>query len=148
MRLPEYVTVKEVKRICKALGIRDWTALKKPKVKEEEARIILETIQPKGMKIPLEEFRVGLEVELEHGTRYKEANVTNNHPLLTGKIVVAHLKESMDYYQRLEVAEIEGDLLKAFADGNLKKAAKKFGNLTRARLRLAQTEEAFLEGGS
>jgi len=36
-------------------------------------------------------------VELEHGTRFKDANVTNNHPLLTGKIVFAHLKESLYY---------------------------------------------------
>ncbi len=140
MRLPEYVTKKEVKRVCKALGIGDWTTIKKAKVKTEEAQIILNAVKPKGMEIPLEEFKVGLEVELEHGTRYKDANVTNNHPLLTGKIVVAHLKESMDYYQRLDVAEIEGDLLKAFAAKNLVKAAAKYKKLVRARLTLVQTE--------
>jgi hypothetical protein len=140
MKLPEYVTVKEVKRVCKALGIRDWTILKKAEVKPEEAQIILNEVKPKGMKIPLEEFRTGLEVELEHGTRYKEANVTNNHPLLTGKIVVAHLKESMDYYQRLDVAEIEGDLLKAFAAKNLAKAEAKYRKLVQARQTLIQTE--------
>jgi hypothetical protein len=145
MKLPEYVTVKEVKRVCKTLGIRDWTTLKKPEVKDEEAQIILKEINPRGMKIPLEEFRAGLEVELEHGTRYKEANVTNNHPLLTGKIVVAHLKETMDYYQRLEVTEIEGDLFKAFAAKNMKKAAEKYGKLLQARLLLAQTEKAGME---
>ena len=79
----------------------------------------------------------------EHGTRYKEANVTNNHPLLTGKIVVAHLKESMDYYQRLDVAEIEGDLLKAFVAKNLAKAAIKYKKLLQAKRALAQTEENF-----
>ena len=141
MKLPEYVTVKEVKRVCKALGIRDWTILKKAEVKPDEARIILKEVNPKGMKIPLNEFKSGLEVELEHGTRYKEANVTNNHPLLTGKIVVAHLKESMDYYQRLDVAEIEGDLLKAFAAKNLAKAAAKYKKLVQAKLTLVQTEE-------
>ncbi|HMK64408.1 MAG TPA: DUF5661 family protein, partial [Thermodesulfobacteriota bacterium] len=103
MKIPEYVSSKEVKRVCKALGLRDWTTIRKAEVKSEEAEIILNEVKPRGMKIPLEEFRAGLEVELEHGTRYKEANVTNNHPLLTGKIVVAHLKESLDYYQRLEV---------------------------------------------
>jgi hypothetical protein len=141
MKHPEYVTKKEVQRICKALGIRDWTTLKKAEVRPEEARIILSEVGPKGMKIPLDEFKTGLEVELEHGTRYKEANVTNNHPLLTGKIVVAHLKESMDYYQRLDVAEIEGDLLKAFAAKNLNKAAAKYKKLLQAKLILAQTEE-------
>ncbi len=140
MKLPEYITVNEVKKVCRALNIRDWTQLKKPAVTAAEARIILEALKPKGMNIPLEEFRVGLEVELEHGTRYKEANVTNNHPLLTGKIVLAHLKESMDYYQRLEVAELEGDLLKAFVAHNLSKAADKYKKLARARLALARTE--------
>jgi hypothetical protein len=144
MKLPEYVTKKEVKRVCKALGIRDWTILKKAVVKPEEARIILKEVNPKGMNIPLDEFKSGLEVELEHGTRYKEANVTNNHPLLTGKIVVAHLKESMDYYQRLDVAEIEGDLLKAFAAKNLAKAAAKYKKLVRAKLTLVQTEGKYL----
>jgi hypothetical protein len=141
MKLPEYVTKKEVQRVCKTLGIRDWTLLKKAEVKPEEARIILTEVNPKGMKIPLDEFQTGLEVELEHGTRYKEANVTNNHPLLTGKIVVAHLKESMDYYQRLDVAEIEGDLLKAFAAKNPAKAALKYKKLLQAKRVLAQTEE-------
>ncbi len=141
MKLPEYVTKKEVQRVCKALGIRDWTTLKKAEVKPEEARIILNEVTPRGMKIPLEEFRSGLEVELEHGTRYTEANVTNNHPLLTGKIVVAHLKESMDYYRRLDVAEIEGDLLKAFAAKNLTKAAVKYKKLLHSKRALAQIEE-------
>ncbi len=141
MKLPEYVTRKEVQRVCKALGLRDWTAIKKAEVKPDEARIILNEVSPKGMKIPLDEFRTGLEVELEHGTRYKEANVTNNHPLLTGKIVVAHLKESMDYYERLDVAEIEGDLLKAFAAKNLNKAAIKYKKLLQAKRALAQAEE-------
>ncbi|MBI5603550.1 MAG: hypothetical protein HY879_09340 [Deltaproteobacteria bacterium] len=140
MKLPEYVTGEEVKRVCTALGIRDWTRLKKAEVKPEEAQIILNEVKPRGMKIPLEEFRAGLEVELEHGTRYKEANVTNNHPLLTGKIVVAHLKESMDYYERLEVAEIEGDLLKAFAAKNLAKAEVKYKKLVQARLALVKAE--------
>jgi len=144
MKLPEYVTKKEVKRVCKALGIRDWTTLKKALVKPEEARIILKEVNPKGMNIPLDQFKSGLEVELEHGTRYREANVTNNHPLLTGKIVMAHLKESMDYYQRLDVAEIEGDLLKAFAAKNLAKAAAKYRKLVQARLALVQTEGKYL----
>ena len=46
--------------------------------------------------------------EIEHGIRYQSANVTNNHPILTGKIVLAHLKETLDYYDRLEVAELRG----------------------------------------
>jgi Protein of unknown function (DUF5661) len=56
---------------------------------------------------------MGLEDELEHGLAFSDANVTNNHPILTGKIVLAHLKETLDAYVRLRVTEIEGDMLKA-----------------------------------
>ena len=56
------------------------------------------------MSIDIEDFRQGLEVELEHGLRFKDANATNNHPILAGKIVLAHMKEFLDYYKRLEVA--------------------------------------------
>jgi len=84
------------------------------------------------MPIPLDNFRMGLEVELEHGTRFKDANVTNNHPILTGKIVLAHLKETMDYYRRIDVAELEGDLLKAVLSGNLAKITSKYKKLLEA----------------
>jgi hypothetical protein len=127
MELPEYVTVEEVQRVCKALNIRDWTKVIDGKVLTEEAEVILKEVNTAGMKIPLEDFITGLEVELEHGTRFKDANVTNNHPLLTGKIVLAHLKETMDYYQRLDVAELEGDLLKAMTAKDLTKAADNTG---------------------
>ena len=56
-------------------------------------------------KIDPEQFRMGLEVELEHGTRFPQANVTNDDPILTGKIAYAHLLEFPDYYTRL--AEME-----------------------------------------
>ena len=140
MDLPEYISMAEVQRVCRELKLRDWTKMTEPDVSADEARIILKAVQPRDMDIPLEDFRVGLEVELEHGTRFPDANVTNNHPLLTGKIVVAHLKETMDYYQRLDVAELEGDLLKAMAANNLTKAADKYRKLLRARLALAQAE--------
>ena len=81
------------------------------------------------MNIPLEAFRKGLEVELEHGTRFEDANVTNNHPILTGKIVIAHLKETMDYYERIDVAEMEGDLLKAILSQNVEKIESKYKKL-------------------
>ena len=73
------------------------------------------------MKIDLDDFRAGLEVELEHGRQFKDANVTNNHPILTGLIVIAHFKESLDYYKLLEVAELEGDLVKAISAGDTAK---------------------------
>ena len=132
MKLPEYITVDEVKRICKEVGLRDWSKIKDPSVTEEEAATILNIVNTKGMDIPLEDFRKGLEVELEHGTRFEDANVTNNHPLLTGKIVIAHLKETMDYYKRIEVAEIEGDLLKAIVSKKMDKIQSKFRLLVEA----------------
>ena len=113
MNTIEYVTLEEVRKVCEELKIRDWTKLDKPKVQSEEAQVILSKLNVGAMKIDIEDFRQGLEVELEHGISFKDANVTNNHPILTGKIVLAHLKESLDYYKRLEIAEIEGDLLKA-----------------------------------
>ena len=144
MKLPEYVTISEVKRVCKELKIRDWTAMKDTKVLPKEAGIILSEVNTTKMKIPIEEFRRGLEVELEHGTMFKDANVTNNHPLLTGKIVVAHLKEMMDYYERLEVAELEGDLLKATLAKDPVKIRKYFKRLAEARRSLSTAESAQL----
>jgi hypothetical protein len=84
------------------------------------------------MPIALEDFRLGLEVELEHGTMYDDANVTNNHPVLTGMIVLAHMKETLDYYQRLDVAEIEGDLLHAVLAKNHDKIQAKYKKLIKA----------------
>jgi hypothetical protein len=129
VKLPEYISKEEVKRVCKELGFRDWSTLKEATVTEKEASEILRTVNVKGMDIPMEDFRQGLEVELEHGIRYDDANVTNNHPILTGMIVLAHLKETMDYYKRLEVAEIEGDLLKAVLSKDLRKIESKYRKL-------------------
>lgn len=144
MKLPEYVSVQEVKRVCAELKIRDWTLLKKVAVLPEEAKKILAQLETGKMKISLENFKLGLEVELEHGIRFPEANVTNNHPILTGKIVLAHFKESLDYYQRLDVAEIEGDLLKAVASRNAKKVALLYEKLIKAKLELSQAESKMI----
>ncbi len=140
MQLPEYVSKEEVQRVCRELKISDWTQMGEPQVSPQEAEIILKVVNVEGMDIPLEDFRRGLEVELEHGTMFADANVTNNHPVLTGKIVLAHLKEAMDYYPRLEVAELEGDLLKAMRAGDLAKAQRKYQALLKARLELAEAE--------
>ncbi|MBK9332938.1 MAG: hypothetical protein IPM96_11180 [Ignavibacteria bacterium] len=58
-------------------------------------------------EVKLDEFTKGLNIELEHGTRYPETNVTNNDKNMTGKIAWAHLKEFPDYYTRLEKLENE-----------------------------------------
>ncbi len=140
MKLPEYVTAEEVKRVCQQLGIRDWTALTDSAVPLEEGRVILAEVNTEGMNIPAEDFLQGLEVELEHGARFKDANVTNNHPILTGKIVLAHFKESMEYYKRLAVAELEGDLLKATLAKNSATIESLYKRLAQARLALYQAE--------
>jgi hypothetical protein len=142
MKLPEYITKDEVRKFCKALKIRDWTKLKEAKVQPKEAKIILAEVNAEKMKIDAEEFRKGLEVELEHGVRFKDANITNNHPLVTGMIVIAHLKESLDYYKLLDVAELEGDLLKAIAAGNIAKVKKEYKKLALAKIALAKVEAA------
>ena len=139
MNLPEYITADEVKRVCTEIGLRDWSAITEPIVMQEEAATILKIVNTKSMDIPLEDFRKGLEVELEHGTRFDDANITNNHPVLTGKIVIAHLKETMDYYQRIDVAEMEGDLLKAILSRNIEKIEAKFKKLIEAQNLLSQS---------
>lgn len=140
MKIPQYVTCEEVKRVCKELKIRDWTKLTKAKVLPAEARTVLAAVNTSKMKIDSDDFRAGLDVELEHGVRFSDANVTNNHPVLTGLIVLAHLKESLDYYKLLEVAELEGDLVKAVSRGDAEKTKKYYRKLAAARITLNQAE--------
>lgn len=140
MKIPQYVTREEVQKVCREIGIRDWTSLSMSKVSQGEAKKILAEVNVKDMPIEPEDFRQGLEVELEHGTRFEDANVTNNHPLLTGMIVLAHLKETMDYYKRIDVAEIEGDLLKAIIIQDPKKIKVKYEKLIEARRALSEAE--------
>lgn len=147
MEIPVYVTAAEVMRVCALLKIRDWTALTAAEVDPEEAGIVLAELNTGDMPIELDDFRMGLEVELEHGLVDSDVNVTNNHPILTGMIVLAHLKESLDYYKRLEVAEIEGDMLKAAAAGNEAKLMAKYRLLVKAKAALAAYEMEQLSGG-
>jgi hypothetical protein len=141
MNLPEYISKQEVQRVCTQLNISDWTQLTSAKINPQEAAIIRQQIGGEALDISIEDFQAGLEVELEHGITFPDANVTNNHPLLTGKIVLAHLKESLDYYARLEVAELEGDIFKALVSGNAQKMADKYQKLVEARAALASLEQ-------
>ena len=136
MKIPKYITVEEVRKVCRELKISDWTKKKQAKVSMKEAKLIMSKVCPKSMKVDPKEFCAGLEVELEHGLQFKDANVTNNHPLLTGLIVLAHLKESLDYYKLLEVAELEGDLMKAVAKGNSAKSKDYYRRLAKAKIDL------------
>jgi hypothetical protein len=75
-------TVADARRIGSAIGI-DWDA----------------------SPFDVEQYLMGLDVELEHGARDPQTNVTNDDELVTGKIAWAHLKELPDYYTRLAVME-------------------------------------------
>lgn len=76
----------------------------------EEAKKIGEQLGIDWSKFDVEQFRMGMDVELEHGLADSNTNVTNDDPLMTGKIVLAHLNELPDYYTRLEKMEEEGEL--------------------------------------
>ena len=80
----KHFTTEEAKRVGEALGI-DWT------------------------KFDVEQFRMGMDVELEHGIIDAKTNVTDDDEMTTGKIALAHLNEFPDYYTRLEKMEKEGD---------------------------------------
>ncbi len=140
MEIPEYVTREEVRRVCGELKISDWTALEQAEVTLEEAEKILAVVNVNKLPIPVEDFLAGLEVELEHGVAFPEYNVTNNHPILTGRIVMAHFMETMDYYYLLEVAEVEGDLHKALANEDMVKARKYYQKHLKARSILQQVQ--------
>lgn len=75
----------------------------------EEAKQIGEDLGIDWQEVQLAEFVIGVNVELEHGSRYPETNVTNDDPQMTGKIAWAHLKEFPDYYTRLEKMEKEAE---------------------------------------
>ncbi len=76
---------------------------------EDEAREIGTSIGIDFTKFNIEEFRMGLAVELEHGSNDPETDVTNSDPIITGKIAWAHLKEIPDYYTRLKIMESDAD---------------------------------------
>jgi len=60
-------------------------------------------------KFDVVQFRMGMDVELEHGTIDEHINVTNDDPVVTGKIALAHLNEFPDYYTRLAIMETEAE---------------------------------------
>ncbi len=80
MTTKKHFTTEEAEKIGKALNI-DWS------------------------KFDIEQFRMGMDVELEHGLEDPNTNVTNDDPLMTGKISLAHLNEFPDYYTRLKRME-------------------------------------------
>lgn len=81
----------------------------KRRFSSEEARLIGDQLKIDWSHVDLEQFRRGLEIELEHGAIDPETNVTGDDPVLTGKIAWAHLKEIRDYYTRLDRLEAEAE---------------------------------------
>lgn len=75
----------------------------------EEAKRIGESLGINWSKFDVEQFRMGLDVELEHGKRDSSTNVTQDDNVLTGKIALAHLNEFPDYYTRLQKMESEAE---------------------------------------
>ncbi len=75
----------------------------------DEARVIAEELKIdfEALGCDLDQFRMGLGVELEHGSRDPETDVSRDDPIVTGKIALAHLTEYPDYYTRLAVLERE-----------------------------------------
>lgn len=76
---------------------------------EDDAKRIGEALGIDWSKWDVEQFRRGMDVELEHGTVDPHTNVTDDDPLMTGKIALAHLNEIPDYYTRLDAMEVEGE---------------------------------------
>lgn len=75
----------------------------------DEAKRIGELLGIDWSRFDVEQFRMGMDVELEHGANDPDTDVTHNDPILTGKIALAHLNEFPDYYTRLAKMEREAD---------------------------------------
>jgi hypothetical protein len=84
------------------------TPVKKSFTREEALAVATELgIDFTALKCNLEQFRMGLDVELEHGPRSPKTDVAGDDSMITGKIALAHLNEFPDYYTRLAVLERE-----------------------------------------
>lgn len=78
-------------------------------ITHEDAKFYAEKLGVSWDRFDVEQFRMGMEVELEHGSRNPVTNVTNNDYFTTAKIALAHLDEFPDYYIRLMVMEEEAE---------------------------------------
>ncbi len=75
----------------------------------EQAKTTGEKLGINWSKYNVEQYRMGLDVELEHGLVDPHTNVTDDDPIMTGKIALAHLNEFPDYYTRLDKMEEEAE---------------------------------------
>ena len=106
-----------------------------------EATRIGDIIGVNWKKYPVEEFRMGLHVELEHGARDSQTNVTDDDIIMTGKIALAHLKEIPDYYTRLHEMEKVGEAYwerKAKEKGKAKATKPRKASTPKARRKTAK----------
>lgn len=85
----------------------NWDMVTKKNITQEEAKLTGEQLGIDWSKFDVEQYKMGMEVELEHGTINPLTNVTNDDLLTTGKIALAHLNEFPDYYTRLRKMEKE-----------------------------------------
>ncbi len=83
--------------------------MEKKQFTNEEAKEYGEKLNIGWEEFDVDQFCQGMNVELEHGTVDPETNVTNDDPLMTAKIALAHLREFPDYYIRLEKMEHEAE---------------------------------------
>ena len=79
----------------------------KRRTSTEEAQRVGDEIGVDWERFDLEQFRAGMDIEFEHGSQDPQTNVTDDDPIVTGKIALAHMKEFPDYYERLERMEEE-----------------------------------------
>jgi hypothetical protein len=75
----------------------------------EEAKRVGDEIGVDWSRFDLEQFRLGMDVEFEHGSHDPQTDVTHDDPIVTGKIALAHMKEFQDYYERLERMEADAE---------------------------------------
>ena len=75
----------------------------------EEAKRVGEGLGIDWSEFDVEQFRMGMDVELEHGSVDSATNITDDDPIMTGKIALAHLNEFSDYYTRLDKMEHEAE---------------------------------------
>jgi hypothetical protein len=80
-----------------------------PRTTSEDARRVGDAIGVDWTQFDLEQFRAGMDVELEHGSHDPQTDVTHDDLIITGKIALAHMKEFPDYYERLERMEAEAE---------------------------------------
>ena len=89
------------------------TLSEKKQFSSAEAKQIGDALGIRWDKFDVEQFRMGLNIELEHGKRDPATDVTHDEPIVTGKIALAHLNEIPDYYTRLAVMENEAERTKS-----------------------------------